>query len=62
MPCVQILTCVSDAAHAYVRIFAIFLLERREQMLHGIRLPMPNSQHWMLCCRFGGVVSVSNTL
>ncbi|CAE7488953.1 unnamed protein product [Symbiodinium sp. CCMP2592] len=31
------------------RIFAIFLLERREKMLHGISLPMPNSQHWMLC-------------
>ncbi|CAE7684539.1 unnamed protein product [Symbiodinium sp. CCMP2592] len=31
------------------RIFAIFLLDRRDQLLHGVRLPMPNQQYWMLC-------------
>ena len=41
-----------------IRIFSIFLLDRRDELLHGISLPMPNQQQWMLCCRLGGLVNI----
>ena len=34
------------------------LLDRRDQLLHGVSLPMPNQRHWMLCCRLGGLVYI----
>ncbi|CAE7383793.1 unnamed protein product [Symbiodinium sp. CCMP2456] len=39
------------------RIFGIFLLDRRDQLLHGVSLPMPHQQNWMLCCRLGLLIA-----
>ena len=40
-------------AQVMKRILRIFLLERRDALLHGVLLPFPNNQKWTLCCKLG---------
>ena len=42
-------------AQVMKRILRIFLLERRDALLHGVLLPFPNNQKWTLCCKLGSL-------
>ena len=43
-------------AQGMKKILRIYLLERRDALLHGVLLPFPNNQKWTLCCELGSPI------
>ena len=50
---VDVKRVVNGMAQVMRRILSIFLVDRRDDLLHGVHLPFPRNQTWTLCCRLG---------
>ena len=50
---------VDGMAQIMKKVLNIFLVSRRNVLLHGLRLPFPNNQQWALCCKLGSLTAMS---